>query len=249
MRDFDPAESFDDAVAAAYDEAPRGDEDEAVAALARLAGGGPALELAIGTGRIGLPLAATGVRVDGIEQSAAMIAQLRTKPGGATLHVVQGDMADVDLPSRYRLVFVVFNSIFNLLTQDEQVRCFANVAQHLEPGGRFVVEAAMPGPGEASPGPTYRLDQQWVAAAQVGVEQVVLEAGRYDPATQLIDKNRVTIGADGIGLEPISLRFAWPSELDLMARLAGLRLASRSGGWRDEPFTATSRRHVSVYSQ
>lgn len=146
-------------------------------------------------------------------------------------------------------MFAVFNSIFNLLTQDEQLRCFAGVAQHLEADGRFLVEAAMPGRGEATPGPTYRLDQQWVTAEQVGVSEVVMEAGRYDPATQLIDKNRVTIGTDGIRLDPISLRFAWPCERDLMARLAGLRLHSRWGGWRGEPFTATSRRHVSVYGR
>lgn len=249
MRDFEPAASFDDAVAAAYDDVPRGDEQDAVSFLAELANGGPALELAIGTGRIGLPLAATGVRVDGIELSAAMIAQLRAKPGGRELHIVQGDMADVGVPDRYRLIFVVFNSIFNLLTQDDQLRCFVNVAEHLEPDGRFVVEAAMPGPGEATPGPTYRLDQQWLAAQQIAAGEVTLEAGRYDPATQLIDKNRISIGPHGIRLDPISLRFAWPSELDLMGRLAGLRLHSRSGGWRGEPFTATSRRHVSVYGR
>lgn len=249
MRDFDASTSFDDDIAAAYDGSLRGDEDDAVACLAELANGGRVLELAIGTGRIGLPLAATGVRVDGIEQSAAMIARLRSKPGGQTLEVWQGNMADVDVAGMYRLVFVVFNSIFNLLTQDEQVRCFAGVAQHLDPSGRFLLEAAMPGREESTPGPTYRLDQQWVTTEQVGVAQVVIEAGRYDPATQLIDKNRVTLGADGIRLDPISLRFAWPSELDLMARLAGLRLLSRSGGWRGEPFTATSRRHVSVYGR
>ncbi len=248
MRDFDPrGGSGQEAPTDEYE--LRGDEHDAVSFLARLAGSGPALELAIGSGRIAVPLAATGLRVDGIEIAPTMIARLRARPGGERLRVVEGDMADVAVPDSYPLMFVVFNSIFNLLTQDEQVRCFANGAAHLTGDGVFVVEAALPGPGEAAPGPTYRLDQQWVAAASVDTDRVVLEVGRYDPSTQLIDKNRVRIGPGGTSLAPVSLRFAWPSELDLMARLAGLRLRSRWGGWRGEQFSATSRRHVSVYAR
>lgn len=229
----------------------RGDEHDAVSFPARLADTGPAPEPAIGNGRIAVPLAATGIRVDGIEIAPTMITRLRARPGGEQLRVVEGDMADVAVPDSDPLVFVlfvVFNSIFNLLTQDEQVRCFANVAAHLTDVGVFGVEAALPGPGEAVPGPTYRLDQQWVATASVDTDRVVLEVGRYDPSTQLIDKNRVQIGPGGTSLDPVSLRFAWPSELDLMARLAGLRLRSRRGGWRAEQFSATSRRHLSVYA-
>ena len=249
MRGFDPRTSFGEDVAAAYDETLRGDEPETVECLRRLVGSGRALELAIGTGRIGLPLAATGARVEGIEQSAAMIAQLRAKPGGAELPVVEGDMADVAVEGTYRLVYLVFNSIYNLVSQDEQVRCFQNVAQHLDDDGVFLLEAALPGPGEAAPGPQYRLEEQYVAAEQVEAARVVLDVGRYDAATQLLDRCRVTLTADGVRLAPIVLRFASPAELDLMARLAGLRLRSRWGGWNGEPFTSTSRRHVSVYSR
>ena len=246
---FDPRASFGEDVAETYDDTLRGDEAETVACLRRLAGHGPALELAIGTGRIGLPLAATGTPVDGIEQSAAMIQRLRAKPGGEALTVVQGDMADVPVSGTYRLIYVIFNSIYNLLTQNDQVRCFAGVARHLEEDGVFLLEAALPGPGEAAPGPQYRLQDQYVAAEQVDADRVVLDVGRYDPVTQLLDRSRLIITPGGVHLSPISLRFAWPSELDLMARLAGLRLQSRWGGWNGEPFTATSRRHISVYGQ
>jgi hypothetical protein len=248
MRDFDPTASFGEDVAATYDDMPRGDELETVACLRRLAGNGPALELAIGTGRIGLPLAATGIRVDGIELSAAMIARLRAKPGGGALSVIQGNMADVAVAGRYPLVFVVFNSIFNLITQDEQVRCFTNVAEHLEDGGVFLVEAALPG-ADAAPGPPYRLEQQYVAPAQLDRDRVVLEVGRYDPVTQLLEKSHVTFDEAGVRLNPLVLRFAWPSELDLMARLAGLHLQSRWGGWNGESLTPLSRRHISLYAK
>jgi SAM-dependent methyltransferase len=244
---FDPFRSFGDDVAATYDDSPRGDEAESVAFLRQLAGDGPALELAIGTGRIGLPLANSGVRVDGVEQSAAMIDQLKAKPGGAELSVVQGDMADVPVTGDYPLVFVVFNSIYNLLTQEAQIRCFANVASHLTPGGAFVLEAALPGTDETEPGPSYRLDQQYVAAEEVEADRVVLDVGRYDQSTQLLSKCRVIIESGQMRLSPIALRFAAPAELDLMARLAGLHLDARWGGWRGEAFTSTSRRHVSVY--
>jgi SAM-dependent methyltransferase len=137
MRDFDPMASFGEDVAASYDDVLRGDEAETVACLQELAGDGPALELAIGTGRIGLRLAQTGVRVDGIEQSAAMIAELKAKPGGEGISIVQGNMADVPVSGRYRLVFLIFNTFYNLLTQDDQVRCFENVARHLEDDGVF----------------------------------------------------------------------------------------------------------------
>jgi len=247
MHGFDPLESFGEDVAATYDDALRGDEAETVEFLRGLAGNGPALELAIGTGRIGLPLAHTGVRVDGIEQSAAMIERLKSKPGGAQMSVVQADMADVSVSGEYALVFVVFNSIYNLITQEDQVRCFANVAMHLAPDGAFVVEAALPGVGEAEPGPQYRLEQQYVAAEQVEANRVVLDVGRYDQSSQLLSRCRIIVESGHVRLAPIALRFAAPAELDLMARLAGLRLDTRWSGWRGEPFTATSRRHVSLY--
>jgi SAM-dependent methyltransferase len=242
MRGFDPMASFGEDIATTYDDVPRGDEVETVTCLQQLAGGGPVLELAIGTGRIGLPLAATGLRVEGIEQSAAMIARLREKPGSEAISVIQGDMADVPVSGRYRLIFLVFNTFYNLLTQDDQVRCFENVARHLEDNGVFLLEAAMPGP-------KYRLDQQYVGAEAVELGKVVLDVGRYDPTTQLLDEVHVTLAPEGVRLFPIVTRFAWPSEIDLMARLAGLRLHSRWGGWQREPFTADSWRHVSIYGR
>jgi SAM-dependent methyltransferase len=243
MKNFDPMSSFGESVAARYDDSPRGDEVEAVAFLEELARGGPALELAIGTGRIGLPLASRGLRVDGIEQSAAMVARLRAKPGGDRIAVTMGDMAAVPVTGAYRLVFVVFNTLHNLLTQDDQVRCFENVARHLTDDGVFLVEALVPDS-------LYRLrDEQYVDAEAVEMDKVRLDVGRFDPVTQLLDESHVTLSRDGISVSPIVTRYVWPSELDLMARLAGLRLRERWGGWLREPFCARSTRHVSVYGR
>jgi SAM-dependent methyltransferase len=244
MQNYRPQMSFDEAAAATYDDrSQRGDEESAPAFLARLARGGPALELAIGTGRIALPLAARSVRVDGVELSPAMVEQLRAKPGGEQLSVTIGDFAEVPVDGRYRLVYVVFNTLYNLLTQDDQVRCFENVAAHLTDDGVFVVEAF-------TPGWLHRFEEhQYVLAEGVGVDEVRLDVARHDVTRQLLEKNHVSFGPDGIGFNPIVLRYVWPSELDLMARLAGLRLQERWGGWRQESFTSASRAHVSVYGR
>ena len=244
MDGYDPMTSFGAGTAARYDDHPRGDEDETVAFLERLARGGPALELAIGTGRVALPLAARGVEVDGIDLSPEMVARLRAKPGGDRLAVTIGDFADVAVPGTYPLVYLVFNTLFNLLTQDEQVRCFANVAPRLADGGVFVVEAF-------TPGYLHRLrDDQSVDAEAVEVGEVTFDVGRHDPVGQLLSESHVVLSPEhGVRVFPIVTRYAWPSELDLMARLAGLRLVDRWGGWQGEPFTAASRRHVSVYGR
>ncbi|HLK42756.1 MAG TPA: class I SAM-dependent methyltransferase [Thermoleophilia bacterium] len=243
MDGYRPQMSFDAAAAAIYDAVPRGDEEAAVEFLAGLSGAGPALELAVGTGRIALPLAARGVAVDGIDFSEPMVARLREKPGGDRIAVTIGDFADVPVDGSYRLIYVVFNTLFNLLDQDDQVRCFQNVAAHLEPGGAFVVEAFVP---------AYLLrlrDDQYVDAEQLEVDRVWLDVGRHDPVSQRLEETHVELGPDGIRLYPIVCRYAWPSELDLMARIAGLRLRERWGGWREEPFTAESRSHVSVWEK
>lgn len=241
MKDYEPATSFGEETAAVYDDTPRGDEEETVAFLASVAQGGPALELAIGTGRIALPLAARGVVVDGIDISTAMIARLRGKPGGDRLAVTVGDFADVPVPGAYPLIYLVFNTLFNLLTQDDQVRCFENVAAHLTEGGCFVIETFVPAY-------LYRLrDDQYVDAEAVGVDHVRLDVGRHDPVHQLLDESHVRLSGDGIRVAPIVTRYAWPSELDLMARIAGLHLRERWGGWAREPFTGASTRHVSLY--
>jgi len=243
MKNFDPLGAFNEEVAATYDDSLRGDEEETVAFLATLAQGGPALELAIGTGRIGLPLAACGIQVDGIESSPAMVARLRAKPGGDRIAVTMGDIADVPVDGTYRLIFIVFNTLFNLLTQDDQVRCFENVAAHLTADGAFVVEAFVPAY-------LHRLrDAQYVDAERIEVDEVRLDVGRHDPVAQILDESHVILTREGVRLSPIVNRYAWPSELNLMARIAGLRLAHRWSGWQQEPFTGTSRRHVSVYQR
>ena len=243
MERYDPAMSFDTDVAAGYDSELRGDEDAASAFLARLAGDGRALELAIGTGRIALPLAARGVAVDGIDISEAMVDRLREKPGGDGLDVSIGNFADVDVAGSYRLIYVVFNTLYNLRDQAEQVRCFENVATHLTDDGVFAIEAF-------TPGYLHRLrDDQYVDAEEVRVDKVWLDVARHDPVGQRLENNHVALSTSGIRLNPVVLRYAWPSELDLMAHIAGLRLHERWGGWSGEPFTGASRLHVSVYAR
>jgi Methyltransferase domain len=242
MEGFDPLRAFDEDVAEDYDAlCGRGEDEATTAFLAELAGDGPALELAIGTGRVALPLAARGIRVDGVDSSLAMVAKLREKPGGDQLAVTIGDFAQVPVDGRYRLVYVVFNTLFNLLTQDDQVRCFEHVAAHLVEDGSFVVEGQVPHHLAHLP------DCQYVHAEQVGVDEVWLDVGRYDPVTQRLEETHVGLSPDGVRLQPIVLRYAWPSELDLMARLAGLRLTQRWAGWNREPFTPASPNCISVY--
>ena len=243
MDGFDPQHSFDDTVARHYDYHLRGDEEDAATFLADLAGDGAALEFAIGTGRIALPLAAHGVRVDGIELSLAMVEQLRTKPGGLAPEVSIGDMSSTVLSHRYQLVYVVYNTIFNLLTADDQVRCFENAVHHLANDGVFVVEAAVPTAWIAHENPEY------VRAAHVGLSQVRIDVARYDPVTQLLEKNQVELAPSGITMRPIVLRLITPGEMDLMARIAGLRLVHRYASWRRERFETASRAHISVYAR
>ena len=242
MSGFDPVGSFGAEEAAEYDARPRGDEAEASAFLAGLAGDGDALELAIGTGRIALPLAARGVRVDGIELSPHMIAQLRRNPGGAALDVFAGDMAEVGTGRRYDLVYLVFNTIFNLPDQEAQVRLFRNAERHLADGGVFVVEAAVPSAWIPAD------QEQAMRAQRVDAVHVAFDTYRYDPVTQVLLGNHLHITGDGIRFGPIRLRLAWPTELDLMAAMAGLRLLSRYGGWQGETYTGIDL-HVSVYGR
>jgi len=243
MQDYDES-TYGDLIADVYDQwYPRNDDTAAtVELLAELAGDGPALELAIGTGRVALPLAERGVEVHGIDASEAMIAKLRDKPGGDRLPVTLGTFSDVAVTGRFPLVYVVFNTFFALLTQQEQVRCFRNVAAHLTDAGVFVVEAFVPDL-------TRFTRQQCANVSRVAVDEIVLDVSHHDPPGQRIDSQHVVLGADGIRLLPVRLRYAWPSELDLMAQLAGLRLRDRWAGWRREPFSAASSVHVSVYGR
>jgi len=244
MEGFDPGASFGSEVSKRYDDAinTRGDEAQTVAFLAGLAGGRHALEFALGTGRIALPLRAAGVRVDGIELSEHMVDRMREKPGGADIPVTMGDMSRVSTGRTYGLVYLVYNTIGNLLTQDDQVRCFENAARHLADDGVFVIECRVP-TAPARPG------HQFVDVEHLEVDFVKLEVCRYDPVTQILDENHVQIGTDGLVFHPIRLRLAHPPEFDLMARIAGVRLRERWGGWNGEPYTAKSWRHISVYER
>ena len=234
---------FGERVAAAYDQrsADMFDPavvDPAVDRLAELAGDGAALEFAIGTGRIALPLAARGVRVAGIDNSEAMLARLREKPGSERVEAGVGDMAATRVEGQFALVYLVFNTIFNLVTQDGQVACFANAAAHLGSGGRFVIEARVP---ELQRLPAGQTILPWRA------EPEGISAYAYDVVTQRLSGQHYHFIDGRVEASPTEMRYAWPAELDLMARLAGMRLEDRWGGWKREPFTALSPAHVSVY--
>ncbi|CCH29619.1 class I SAM-dependent methyltransferase [Actinosynnema sp. NPDC047251] len=214
--------------------------EPAVDFLAGLAGTGGALELGIGTGRIALPLAARGVPVHGVDLSRAMVARLRAKPGGDAIPVTIGDFASTEVGSTFSLAYLVFNTIMNLTSQDAQVDCFRNVAAHLEPGGCFVVEVGVPDLRSLPPGQR---------AVPFHVSPTRWAFDLYDVATQAMSSNYVDV-VDGRGdYRSIPFRYVWPAELDLMARIAGLRLRERWEGWAREPFTNESRRHVSVWQK
>ncbi len=238
---YEPIMSFDTGVAETYRDIQRGDEIAAVTFLEKAAGPGPALELGIGAGRIALSLAKCGIRVDGVDISPAMVDQLRAKPGGDKILVTIGDFADVPVPGSYTLIFVVWNTLFNLLTQEDQVRCFKNVADHLTDDGSFVVEVYVPAF-------LYQLrNEQYAEVEAIEVDEVRLDLLRHDMATQMIEESHLSLSAKGVRLNPVMQRYAWPSELDLMARMAGLHLKNRWGGWNQEPFDSNSKMHVSVY--
>jgi SAM-dependent methyltransferase len=215
--------------------------EPAVKRLAELAQGGPCLEFAIGTGRIALPLQAEGLKVDGIEFSADMIAEFRKKPGSDTIRVVQGDMATADMGTTYSIVFLVFNTIMNLTTQATQVQCFMNASRHLKPGGKFVVETMMPDLRRYPPG---------AVAVPFDVSKHHLGFDTYEITEQKLTSHHVTINPDGTAnYNSLPFRYVWPSELDLMAELAGMKLVSRHADWAGTKFDDASRNHVSVWEK
>jgi len=238
---------FDERVAARYDESVAGmfdaaEIDAAADFLSALAGSGRALELGIGTGRIALPLRQRGIEVHGIDLSTAMVERLRAKPGGADLPVTIGDFAAVPVAGEFDLVYVVFNTFFALRDQEEQLRCARGVAARLRSGGRFVIEAFVPDP-------TLFDHDQRVEVGEVGLDRVRLDVSMHDRNSQTVTSQHVMIGTDGIQLMPVRLRYCWPSELNLVCRLADLHLTDRYGGWRREPFNSASGSHVSVYTK
>jgi SAM-dependent methyltransferase len=234
---------FGEGVAARYDDASWSMFDPALLAatadfLAEVAAGGAALEFAIGTGRVAVPLAQRGVKVAGIDNSEPMLERLRAKT--TEIEAVAGDMSTTRVEGDFSLVYLVFNTIFNLTTQDGQVACFENAAAHLQPGGRFVIEARVPELQRLPPGQTVL---PWRAAPD-GMSYYV-----YDVVTQGLSGQHYHFKDGLIEASPTEMRYAWPAELDLMARIAGLRLEHRWGGWAKEPFTNLSPSHISVYQK
>jgi SAM-dependent methyltransferase len=240
-----PEDHFREQVAARYDESVAemfepAVVEPAVEFLAGLAGEGPVLELGIGTGRIALPLSQRGVRVHGIDLSSAMVERLRAKPGAEQIEVTIGDFATTRLDATFSLAYLVFNTINNLTTQDEQVACFQNVAAHLAPGGCFVIEVGVPALQRLPPGETVRAFS--VSPRHLGFDE-------YDVVSQGLVSHHYSLRDGRLEVLSMPFRYVWPAELDLMARLAGMTLRERWGGWKREPFTSESTKHVSVWEK
>jgi SAM-dependent methyltransferase len=236
------ASTYGDRLAEVYDDWFDSYDQASIEKLERLAEGGAALELGIGTGRLALPLAARGVKVHGIDASAAMVARLRARPGGDAIPVSIGDFADVAVAEEFSLIYVAFNTFFALLTQAEQVRCFRNVASHLVSNGKFVIEAFVPDPARFAGG--HRLTVQGL-----NTRQLRFQISQHDSASQRVKSQNVVLGNGEVTLYPVEVRYAWPSELDLMAQLAGLRLRDRWESWTEREFTSKSESHISVYER
>jgi hypothetical protein len=240
-----PENHFGEDVAARYDESVAGNDqlesvDATVDFLVELAGEGAALELGIGTGRIALPLRQRGVRVHGIDLSEAMVAKLRAKPGSEDINVAIGDFATTKVDGTFSVAYLVFNTIMNLTTQDEQVACFQNAAAHLEPGGTFVIEVSVPQLQRLPPGETVR-------AFHVGTTRLGFD--EYDVVSQGEISHHYSVVDGKLEIWSIPFRYAWPAEFDLMARIAGMRLRERWSGWKRQPFTGESTSHVSVWEK
>jgi SAM-dependent methyltransferase len=235
-------ESYGEHIAGMYDVLYGSFDLQAIDFLAELAGGGPALELGIGTGRIALPLKSRGVEVHGIDASPAMVSKLHAKPGGADIPVDIGSFADVNVSGEFSLIYVVFNTFFALVTQDDQIRCLTNAASHLARDGCLVIEAFVPDMARFTA-------QQVMRAIAVELDEVHIDVSRYDPVTQIITSQHIILTENGTRLFPVQIRYVWPSEMDLMARLAGLRLVERWGGWDRSAFSEESKSHISVYKK
>jgi SAM-dependent methyltransferase len=239
MDSHDP-EAYGESVAGVYDDWYSELDPHVLDVLADLSRGGKVLELGIGTGRIALPLSAKNVEVHGIDASLSMIARLHEKPGGDRIKVTQGNFAEVPVEGKFALVYIVFNTFFMLLSQEEQVQCFKNVAQHLAPGGCFVVEAFVPDLTRFTGGQV-----NW--ATKVTADQVLLDVSNHNAAAQRVMGQKIVITEGNVRLYPAQIRYCYPSELDLMAQLAGLRLRERWSNWKREPFTSESTKHISIY--
>ena len=237
---FYSEETYGEHVAGVYDDWYADYDSKAIDTLAALARSGRALELGIGTGRIALPLSQKDIEVHGIDAAESMISRLRAKPGADRIKITQGNFADVAVQGEFALVYIVFNTFFALSSQDEQVRCFRNVAAHLTRDGCFVIEAFVPDLTRFTGGQV-----NW--ATRVTADEVQLDVGQHDAAAQRVISQKVVITNGNVRLYPVQIRYAWPAELDLMAQLAGLRLRERWSSWGREPFSSESTKHISVY--
>ena len=245
MNDYTAA-TYGDRIADVYDEMypMRADVAPAADALTKLSGKGPALELGIGTGRVAIPLAQRGVEVHGIDASEAIVARMRAKPGGDAIPVTISDFSDFSIEGgeQFALVYVVFNTLFQATSQQAQVNCFRSAAAHLAEDGAFLVEAFVPDP-------TRFTRNQNISAGRVESDLVSIDISRHDPVNQFVRSQHVFFTESGVKLYPVQVRYSWPSELDLMAQLAGMRLRERWADWDGSPFTASSENHISIYEK
>jgi len=232
--------TYGESIAEIYDQWYAEFDPTTISTLVDLAHGGRALELGIGTGRIAIPLHQAGIEVHGIDASQTMLTELRNKPNSENILVTLADFADVDVEGQFDLIYVVFNTFFALPTQDEQIRCFNNVANHLSPNGFFLIRAFIPDMARY-------VDNQTVRTVAIGDDGFRLEATQIDPLLQQINSQLIYFSAEGMRMYPVKIRYAWPSELDLMAKLAGLSLQHRWGNWRKDDLTIEDGKHISVY--
>jgi SAM-dependent methyltransferase len=233
-------ETYGESIAGVYDQLYSGFDPSAIQTLTKLANGGKALELGIGTGRIALPLFTNGVPVYGIDASESMVARLQSKPGGEGIPVTLGNFADVPVDGQFSLVYVVFNTFYALLTQEEQIRCFQNVAKHLTSDGVFVIEAFVPDLTRFTGG-------QAIRAIRIGEQEVQVDVSLIELDKQIITSQHMLINERGTRFYPVKIRYVWLTEMDLMARLSQLRLKERWSDWGKSQFTDESGKHISVY--
>ena len=234
--------TYGESIADQYDSLFPDIDPNLIDGLFELSSRGKTLELGIGTGRIAIPLSNKGVEVHGIDASPAMLEKLRAKDKSRSIPVKIGSFAEFDMEEKYEFIFIVFNTFFGLLKQREQISCFKSVSNCLLPGGKFLIEAFVPDLSRFDKGQTIR-------TSHVSPDEVRLECSQHDLATQTVVSQLVTIGKPGVNLYPVNIRYAWPSELDLMAELANLRLTERWGGWNKQPFTSSSTFHISIYEK
>lgn len=234
--------TYGEQIAEVYDEFYAEFDQDSVDLLFGYADGGRALELGIGTGRVALPLQKKGVKLHGIDVSDAMVSRLKAKPGGEDIEITKGSFDEIEIDKQFELIYVIFNTFYALLTQEEQVRCFRSVADHLKSGGVFLIEAFVPD--------LSRFDRnQTVRAVHLSEGQVRIDASTHNPLNQHIASQHILLSNDGVKLYPVKLRYAWPSEFDLMANLAGLTLKERWASWAKDSFSSESGKHISVYGK